>query len=186
MPCNRITLGIGAELAISSLRMKPISDIVLREVAQGEADLKRSIKFLPTAPAMNALGHLSLNGGDVVSAKKYFTAAAGSNSEAGKSANRSLIRLDLPENPHKYLQLKLGRDRSNYLLVQINNRTRQTVNNVSFVVQFLDAQGKVRKVQSQLSGRLAPQQSRTISTGIGPFDSLEKVRAQVIRARVVE
>ncbi|MFK5926446.1 MAG: M48 family metalloprotease [Desulfuromusa sp.] len=163
-----------------------LARLKLHETAQGEADLKRSIKFLPTAPAMNALGHLSLNGGNVVAAKKYFTAAAGSNSEAGKAANRSLIRLDLPDNPHKYLQLRLGRDRSNYLLVQINNRTRQTVDNVSFVVQFLDAKGKVRNVQSQLPGRLASRQSRTISTGIGPFDSLEKVRGQVVRARVVE
>ena len=163
-----------------------LARLKLNETAQGEADLKRSIKFLPTAPAMNALGHLSLNGGDVVAAKKYFTAAAGSDSEVGKEASRSLIRLDLPDNPHKYLQIRLGRDRSNYLLVQINNRTRQTVDNVSFVVQFLDAKGKVRKVQSQLSGRLVSQQSKTISTGIGPFDSLEKVQGQVVRARVVE
>ncbi|MDX2479449.1 MAG: M48 family metalloprotease [Desulfuromusa sp.] len=163
-----------------------LARLKLHETAQGEADLKKSIEFLPTAPAMNALGNLSLNGGDVVAAKNYFAVAAGSNSDAGKAANRSLIRLDLPDNPHKYLQIRLGRDRSNYLLVQINNRTEHTVDNVSFIVQFLDAQGKVRKVQLQLPGRLASQQSRTLSTGLGPFDSLEKVRGQIIRARVVK
>ncbi|MEA3543930.1 MAG: M48 family metalloprotease [Thermodesulfobacteriota bacterium] len=163
-----------------------LARLKLHETAQGEADLKKSIEFLPTAPAMNALGNLSLNGGDIVSAKKYFSAAAGSNSDAGKAANRSLIRLDLPDNPHKYLQLKLGRDRSNYLLVQINNRTRQTVAGVGFIVQFKDAQGKIRTVQSQLSGRLAPQQSKTISTGIGPFADLKNVQGKVVRARVVE
>ncbi len=163
-----------------------LARLKLHETAQGEADLKKSIKYLPTAPAMNALGNLSLNGGDVVMAKKYFSAAAGSNSNAGKAANRSLIRLDLPDNPHKYLQLKLGRDRSNYLLVQINNRTRQTVAGVRFIVQFKDVQGKVRTVQLQLSDRLAPQKSKTVATGIGPFADLKNVQGKVVRARVVE
>jgi len=153
---------------------------------QAQVDLKESVTLLPTAPAMNALGNLSLNRGDVVAAKEYFSAAAGSNSNAGKAANRSLIRLDLPDNPHKYLQMRLGRDRSNYLLVQINNRTRQTVDDVSFVVQFRDAQGKVRTVQLQLSNRLAPQQSKTVATGIGPFADLKNVQGKVVRARVVE
>jgi len=163
-----------------------LTRLKLHETAQGEADLKKSIKYLPTAPAMNALGNLSLNGGDVVTAKKYYSAAAGSNSNAGKAANSSLIRLDLPDNPHKYLQMRLGRDRSNYLLVQINNRTRQTVDDVSFIVQFRDAQGKVRSTQLQLPSRLAPQQSKTIATGIGPFADLKNVQGKVVRARVVK
>ena len=163
-----------------------LTRLKLHQTAQGEADLQKSIKYLPTAPAMNALGNLSLNGGDVVTAKKYFSAAAGSSSAAGKAANSSLIRLDLPDNPHKYLQMKLGRDNSNYLLVQINNRTRQSVDDVSFVVQFKDAQGKIRTTQLQLPSRLAPQQSKTIATGIGPFVDLKNVQGQVIRARVVE
>ena len=90
-----------------------LARLKLKETAQGEADLKKSIDLLPTAPAMNALGNLSLSGGDIVAAKQYFSTAAGSKSEAGKAANRSLIRLDLPDNPHKYLQVRLGRERSN-------------------------------------------------------------------------
>ena len=163
-----------------------LARLKLKEMVQGEADLKKSLEFLPTAPAMNALGHLSLNGGDTATAKKYFSAAAGSNSAVGKAANRSLIRLDLPDNPQKYLQIKLGRDRSNYLLVQINNKTQQTVENIGYVVQFRDVKGKVRTTQMQLSGRLSPQQSRTLATGIGPLDSLKEVRGQVVRAQVVE
>jgi len=163
-----------------------LARLKLHETAQGEADLKKSIEFLPTAPAMNALGHLSLGGGDIAGAKKYFAAAAGSNSEAGKEASNSLIRLDLSDNPHKYLPVRLGRDRSNYLLVQINNKTRQTVTDVSFIVRFRDAQGEVRKVQLQLSAPLAPQQSRTLATGIGPFADLKNVQGQVVQARVVE
>ena len=163
-----------------------LARLELGEKAQGEADLKKSIEFLPTAPAMNALGQLSLNRGDVPAAKSYFSAAAGSNSEAGKSANLAFTRLDLPDNPDKYLQLRFGLDRSNYLLVQINNRTQQTVGDVSFVVQFSDAQGKVRNVQLQLPGRLGPAESKTLSSGMGPFADLKKVRGQVVQAKVFE
>ena len=163
-----------------------LARLELGEKSQGEADLKKSIKFLPTAPAMNALGQLSLGRGDIAAAKNYFSTAAESKSAAGKSATRSFIRLDLADNPHKYLQLRLGRDRSHYLLVQINNRTEQTVGDVNFVVQFTDAQGKIRNVQSQLPGRLTPGQSKTIATGIGPFADLKKVRGQVVRAKVIE
>ena len=82
--------------------------------------------------------------------------------------------------------MKLGRDRSNYLLVQINNRTRQTVDDVSFIVQFRDTQGQVRTTQLQLPSRLAPQQSKTIAIGIGPFADLKNVQGKVVRARVVK
>ncbi len=163
-----------------------LARLKLHETALGEADLKKSIEFLPTAPAMNTLGQLSLNEGNVVAAKNYFSAAAGSDSVDGKAAKKSLVRLDLPDNPSAYLQVRLGRDRSNYLLVQIRNNTEQTVADISFIVQFRDSQGEVRTAQMQLSDRLAPLQSKTVATGIGPFNNLKKVQGEVVRARVVE
>ncbi|WP_321369381.1 M48 family metalloprotease [uncultured Desulfuromusa sp.] len=163
-----------------------LAHLQLHEKVQGEADLKKSVDLLPTAPAMNALGELSLDGGDITAAKNYFSAAAGSNSEAGKAANIAFVRLDLPDNPGKYLQLRLGRDHGNYLLVQIGNGTQQTVSHIGFVVQFKDAQGRVRNVQSQFPGRLQPGEKKVVATGIGPFTSLEQVRGQVVQARVVD
>ncbi|SDZ97880.1 Putative Zn-dependent protease, contains TPR repeats [Desulfuromusa kysingii] len=163
-----------------------LAHLQLHEKAQGEADLKKSITLLPTAPAMNALGELSLASGDIVTAKNYFSAAASSNSTAGKAAAQAFVRLDLPDNPDKYLQLRLGRDRSNYLLVQVSNGTEQSVSHIGFVVQFTDVQGQVRNVRMEIPGRLGSQQAKTVSTGIGPFTSLDKVRGQVVRARVVE
>ncbi len=163
-----------------------LARLQLNATSQGEADLKKSIEFLPTAPAMNALGDISLREGDIDSAKKYFSAAAGSDSNAGQAAHRSLIKLDLPDNPHKYLQLKLGRDNSDYLVAQISNGTSQRVKDVSFVIQFSDAKGEARKVQLQLSGSLTPGKSKTVTTGIGPISGLRNVQGQVVRAQVVE
>ncbi|RLB69816.1 MAG: peptidase M48 [Deltaproteobacteria bacterium] len=163
-----------------------LAHLKLKEKSQGEADLKKSIEFLPTAPAMNALGNLSLDQGDTATAKKYFSAAAGSNSSAGKAASHSLVQLDLPDNPGKYLQMQLGRDRSGDLLVQITNRTGQVVEDIDFIVQFRDDKKNVRQVQLQFPGRLGARKSKTVSTGIGPFDSLKHVQGKVIRARVVD
>lgn len=163
-----------------------LARLELNQTTTGQADLKKSISFLPTAPALNALGILSLEQGDRSTAKKYFSAAAGSRSEAGQAANRSLIRLDLPDNPHKYLQLKLGRDKGNYLLVQINNKTNQIVDAVAFTISLVDAGGKVRKVQMMLPKRLQAKESKVVATGIGPLNNLKNIQGKVVQAKVVE
>lgn len=163
-----------------------LARLKLSNTAAGQDDLKKSLNFLPTAPALNALGSLSLAQGDRVAAKNYFSTAASSNSEAGKAANRSLIRLDLPDNPHKYLQLKLGKDKSNYLLVQIKNRTELIVDGVAFAIRFADAGGKVRTVQMMLPGQLGSKHSKVLETGIGPFTDLKKVQGKVVQAEIVD
>ena len=163
-----------------------LAHLKLNEKSVGEADLKKSVKLLPTAPAMNALGNLALERGDKETAKKYFAAAAGSSSNAGKAAAYSLVRLDLPDRPDKYLQIRFGRDDNRYLLVQIRNTTAQTVQNVNFIVQFRDVQGNTRQVQLQLPDRLPPKKATIVSTGIGPLADLNHVQGKVIGARIVE
>jgi predicted Zn-dependent protease len=163
-----------------------LAHLKLNEKSVGEADLKKSVNLLPTAPAMNALGNLALERGDKETAKKYFAAAAGSSSNAGKAAAYSLVRLDLPDRPDKYLQIRFGRDDNRYLLVQIRNTTAQTVQNVNFIVQFRDVQGNTRQVQLQLPDRLPPKKATIVSTGIGPLADLNHVQGKVIGARIVE
>jgi predicted Zn-dependent protease len=161
-----------------------LARLKLNQADQAQQDLQQSVELLPTAPALNALGQLALDDGNRSGAKQYFAAAAGSPSEAGRQANRSLIRLDLPDNPHKYLQLQLGRDNSNYLLARLRNTTDVSVTAVNFVLQFVDAQGRSRKVQLQLPGRLGPGETREVATGIGPLAADAQVGGQVIRARI--
>lgn len=163
-----------------------LARLELKETSAGQADLKKSVDFLPTAPALNALGNLSLNQGDRTTAKKYFSAASGSSSAAGKAASRSLVRLDLPENPHTYLKTRIGLDKSNYLLVQVNNATDQTVNKVAVAIRFVDQAGRTRTVQSVLTRQLAGGKAAVLQTGIGPLTDLKQVQAQVIKASVVE
>ena len=163
-----------------------LAKLELGETSQGESDLNQSVKLLPTAPAMNALGNLALNSGDRETAKKYFATAAGSNSIAGKAANTSLVKLDLPDNPGKYLQLRFGLDKDKYLIAQVTNRTSVPVTQIGYLVQFTDIKGNIEQVQLQLAGTLASKQAQTVSTGIGPLADLKTVQGEVVSGQVVD
>ncbi len=156
---------------------------------RAERDLKRSAQLLPTAPAMNALGQLNLARGNREGAMQYFAAAAESASPSGQEAAAALARLDLPNNPQRFVEVRLGLDRRNNLLVEVQNRAALPVRDVQIAVQLADASGRLRRVPVRLAGPIAPQQSVRTTTGIGPFADtreLRNVQAQVIEARIAE
>ncbi len=153
------------------------------------ADLEASLKLLPTATALNSLGNLALARGDQQKAKEFFAAAAGSKSGPGEEAARSLTRLDLPDNPNKYLQVRLGLDGSGYLLAEVVNPTGFSVADIDYVVQFVDARGAQRQMALRVPETLAPGASTRMSTGIGPVKnaaSLKGLKAGIVKARVAE
>lgn len=158
----------------------------LQQESRANIDLKKSLELLPTAPALNALGKMALSQGDRTTAKSYFTSAAGSNSAAGQAASRALIRLDLPDNPHKYLQVQMLKGRNDTLHLRISNTTKITVDRVTILIQFNDQNGTTRRLQQQLFQPLAGGSSATVTTGIGPLTKLTKLRAQVSHAVIVE
>ncbi len=63
---------------------------------------------------------------------------------------------------------------------------RSSVTAVTFALQFVDAQGRSRKLQMQLPGSLRAGQARVMTTGIGPLAVDAKVGGQLIRARILE
>lgn len=166
--------------------------LALQQLGQRDravADLEHSTRLLPTAPALNALGKASLAQGDRVKAKQYFSAAAQSQSQAGKEAAISLVRLDLPENPQKYLKVRLGLDRSKYLVMEVVNSTGVKVADVDVVIQFIDAAGRRRQIPLRVPQAIDPQGISRMATGIGPITDqkdLRSVQAAVIGARLVE
>jgi len=159
----------------------------LGEAVAATNDLEQSVKLLPTAPALNALGKASLAAGNRDTALKYFSAAAGSDSPAGKEATESLVRLDLGDHPERYLKLGAGLDRQGYLVLEVTNTTPLPVSGVEVEVMYPDARGSVRKARGEITRTLSPGSKARIPTGIGPFDQKEALRgmqAKVIRARV--
>ena len=161
----------------------------LGQTDAARADLERSVKLLPTATALNSLGELTLAQGDRNRAKQYFAAAAGSSSPEGKAAAGSLARLDLADNPQKYLKLRLGRDAAGYLIAEISNPTQLPVTAIRYQVQYVDNGGKRRQATFDLSGTLAPGRGARVKTGIGPLSDRavqQGVRGAVVRAKIIE
>ncbi len=102
----------------------------LGEAGRARQDLKKSVELLPTAVAYNALGRIALAEGSRQQAKRYFAQAAASRSPAGAEAAAALVRLDLPDNPGRYLQVRLQRLDSGEVVAVVRNQTRIAVRNV--------------------------------------------------------
>ncbi|MGE0031088.1 MAG: M48 family metalloprotease [Steroidobacteraceae bacterium] len=157
-----------------------------RNDAAARADLENSIRLLPTGPAYNALGNIALRARQNVQAKQYFAAASGAQGEAGVAATRSLLRLDLPDNPEKYLRKQATLDQAGMLVVAIGNPTGLPVTGISIAVQYVDSGGRTREIQRNLSGTLAAGQQTQVASGLGPFQSANQYRVTITAARIAE
>lgn len=158
----------------------------LGEGSRAAADLEQGVKRLPTATALNALGENVLARGNRSKAVEYFAAAAGSKSPAGEAASRSLLRLDLPENPQKYLKIALGLDARGFLLARLSNPTPESIGDIGFAVRFVDARGKQQTLRRSWNGTLAPKASTVVQVGIGPLADLKGAQAAIVAARLLE
>jgi predicted Zn-dependent protease len=155
-----------------------------RNDAAARRDLETSIKLLPTGPAYYSLGNIARRSGQLNAAKEYYAAAAGAQGEVGEAATAALMRLDLPDNPEKYLRKQAGLDQNGMLIVAIGNPTRVPVTGLSIAVQYLDAQGRKRTFQRNLSGSLGAGQQEQIATGLGPFQNAGQFQVAITGARI--
>ncbi len=152
-------------------------------------DLEKSAELLPTATAMNALGNMSLAQGNLPVAMQYFKDASASNSEPGRQAARSFVRLDMRGNPGSYIKTRISLNRKRYVTVTVTNPAPISVRDVKILIRYQDPQGKALEVAKVVNKILSSGKSATIATGIGPVDDpnvLRYMRANVIKANVVE
>ncbi|RPI57921.1 MAG: peptidase M48, partial [Lysobacterales bacterium] len=145
----------------------------LRQWEEARAALETSARLLPTAEAYYALGTLAERRGDRQTALEYYTQAAGSQSPAGQAAEEAGVRLDLPNNPGKYIQARGGLDNSGQLIVEVANPTRVAVTDVVVAVRYADSQGAIRQVGRRVND-LPPGQATRFATGLGPFTSSQQ------------
>lgn len=149
--------------------------------SEAKPDLKKSYDLLPTNTASYYLGEMALSAGDSQQALGYYQQAAQSNTALGKEAQQKMVRLELPQSPHKYIpaQTYLGKD--GYLRVAIQNNSGLTVGNVQLEITEMK-NAFVASGSRQLRGpsALAAGQQWTANTGIGPFsDTKQASRYQV-------
>lgn len=161
----------------------------LRDWSGAEQDLEQSIKLLPTASAYHGLGQLSQDAGRREQAKAYFRKAAGSGSEAGKAAAEALIRLDLPDNPGRYLKVGLVMERNGWLGIRVQNNAQLPVKNLRLSLGQRGSMGRLNRPQIlRLRRAIDPGGVGRMSTdiGLGSKHQLKEWGVKVIRAEVAE
>lgn len=140
----------------------------VEQIGAAEAAYRASLTLLPTADAYLGLGRIAERRGNVAAAIEQYSRAAESSGAAGTEARRALVRLDLPENPERYLALASTLDSSGRLIVRIENRTEFEVGSIQMVVGYIEGD-RARLARRLLEGTLAPGATRTHATSLGPF-----------------
>lgn len=157
-----------------------------REDAKARHDLATSVKLLPTGAAYYALGNIASRSRDFDAAKQYYAAAAGSQGEIGQAAAVALMRIELPQEPGKYVRTQAGLDARGMLVVAVGNPTAVPMSGIGVTVQYVDAQGRTRDFRRNLNGTLAAGQQVQVATGLGPFQNANQFRVTVSSARIAE
>jgi len=153
-------------------------------------DLERSVALLPTAQAHHALGNMALAEGNRAGASRHFALAAESNSPLGQQAAQQLARLELAEQPQRYLQAAAADVRGGTVTVAVRNQAPVPVQGVVLHASLRDSRGRlVRELPVHLAQTLAPGQVVYVGTALGPVAEqrdLRRVTVEVRAARVAE
>lgn len=148
-------------------------------------DLQMSNELFPTAVAYYALGNIQEKRGKRKKAIENYTYAAGGEGEIAAAAHGKLARLDLANNPDRYLKLQCFQDQNGNLGVSIGNPTSVAVTGVTYAVQFRDAAGLQTRTGS-VPGKIRAGTAANVSTGLGPWSTSTGCPVQIIAARVAE
>ncbi len=144
-------------------------------------DLSASVRLLPTAPAYQALGKLAEADGDVERAKQYYAQAGQSNGQEGQAARASLVRLELPSQPAKYIAARVSRDDRGRLVLQVSNGASLALADIVIQVELMTAEG-VRSTTSRLE-KLGAGETRLSLLNVDP-EKIQSVNAYPVSARL--
>ncbi len=106
---------------------------------EAESYFKRSVELLPTAPGHYFLGQIAEARDDFDSAMKNYQIAAGSNSDIGKASTERYVRIDMPNNPDRYLKCVAQMDNRGNLYAVVQNPSPVDVSRVQVRVVRFDA-----------------------------------------------
>jgi predicted Zn-dependent protease len=163
---------------------KADAHLALDQLTQAAAAYEASIALLPTGGAYLGLGRIAERRGNVALALEHYATAAESSGAAGEAARSAQLRLDLPQNPGRYLSLATGLDANQRLLVEIGNPTGSEIGGIEITISYVEG-GQARQVRRALEGTLAAGATRRYATGLGPFASTEAYQVSIGAARIV-
>lgn len=150
----------------------------LGQAQTARQDLERSAQLLPTAIAMNEMGELALQQGNRQAAMGYFQMAAqGGQGEIAQASARSFARLDIQENPGRYLQVQALLGESGQVFTRVSNPTSLTLEDIRFtVVLIVNGEGLRTEVSLPV---LEPGMSQDLVTGLRIPEGFESGQNEV-------
>jgi predicted Zn-dependent protease len=161
------------------------AELALDQAAAAESAYQASIGLLPTGAAYLGLGRIAEARGNIALALEHYGRAAGASGRTGAEARAAGVRLDLPQNPQRYIAIATALDQNGQLIVELRNQTELEVGGIELTVSYVDA-GQARLARRVLEGTLPGGAARRHSTGLGPFTSSTDYGVAVTSARVVE
>ncbi len=153
------------------------------------ADLNQSIKLLPTEKAHYTLGNIALRLDNSALAKQHFAKAGNNASELGIKAAIEYAKLDLPENPNKYLNMHIKLDNYNKLLINIENSAPVAIKDISFMVSVKLNGNQANKEKLTLKQTINPGDKQIFSTQITTIPgqtTLKDVTVSILKFQIVE
>jgi len=164
---------------------KGLAHQLQRENGSAQDHLEASIDLFPAADAHFGLGRLAEQSGDRATAIEHYSVAAGADSPAGRAALDAMIRLDLPQNPGRYLQLATFTDANGQLIIQVTNPTEVTVASLNLEIRYVDSQTGIRQLNRAMNRSIAPGTGTQLATGLGPFSNAASYQVEIQTARIV-
>jgi predicted Zn-dependent protease len=149
-------------------------------------DLEHSIELLPTAPAHYTLGMINKKKGNTDAAIEHFTIVAkGSGGEYGKAAGAELARMQLAEQPARYVATSCDAGRNGNLIISVRNEATIAIQGVRVQLDYSDNYGNTRREIVNVGDRIPAGQVAQADTGIRVYEGT-RCAEQVIAARVAE
>ncbi len=117
----------------------------LGKTKAAQEDLERSISLLPTATANHNLGEIALAGGERSTAKSFFRQAMGAQGTIGNLAKLAFLKLDIKDNPKRYISASLQAAANGQLMILVSNKANVDIESLKLEVIATIGQQEVKR-----------------------------------------
>jgi predicted Zn-dependent protease len=158
----------------------------LGEYDEAKDDLVKSNEMLPTSIAYYTLGTIAVAQGENEMALAHFEKAASGKGDVSQAAQTELARLDMARNPQKYVLKRCDPGRDGNLVVTVKNNTMIAIDNIGFVVEYTDANGRQHREPRNITGQLEGGELTSVNTRLGPYAAGANCPVRITSARVAD
>ena len=159
-----------------------LSKQALGELESAIYDYEDSLKLLPSSLAYNGLGNIYEKTGELSKAVDNYREASEFSDEIGQSAYKSLVKLDLANNPDDYLQTYDSLNNKSELRISVINKTPLPVHDVQLKIKYRDTYDNEREIFRQFPLNIHADDSESFNIRLTPTKGPQE--AEVISIEV--